>query len=112
MKSRDDGDEPMITQEIQFIDNGGEIRFIDRGVFIGQLKYDIKDNTAFIHSVYLFPEYRGKGILKSNFEAIVNHIKSQNVTKLTLKSLSVGEVWKRLGFLEKKHGEFEMEIGR
>ncbi len=89
----------------------GEVQFLDEGIFIGQLKYDIhSENTALIHSVYLFPEYRGRRILRNNFRTIISHIKERGIHRLTLKCLNEAErqVWKKLGFIESAHGEFEL----
>ncbi len=89
----------------------GEVQFLDEGTFIGQLKYDIhNENTALIHSVYLFPEYRGKKILRHNFDTIINHIRGLGINKFILKCLNETEkeIWKRLGFIEKEYGKLEL----
>ncbi len=104
-------EQPADDMEITIDIRDGEVQFLDEGTFIGQLKYDIhSENTALIHSVYLFPEYRGRKILRHNFEAIISHIREQGMHRLILRCLNDDErqIWKKLGFIEKAYGEFEL----
>ena len=68
---------------------------------VGHLKSDInkKDKTAFIHSTYLFPEYRGRGILKGSINDILCGIKNEGVNKATLiASEYEAGIWRKFGF--------------
>lgn len=70
---------------------------------VGYLEYEIWDNDiAYIHSTYLFPEYRRKGILKHFFDRIITDIKCSGVDKLELQynTTEAKHAWEHLGFRE------------
>ena len=72
---------------------------------IGRIEYTIDKNKKVtnIDYVYIFPEHREKGILKSIFPEIINNIKCEDVDLITLDSIrqEATDVWKRMGFVEK-----------
>lgn len=81
----------------------------------GHLMYDInkKEKTAFIHSSYLFPEYRRKGILKRSIDNILCDIKCEGADTVKLHVLTdeAKEAWNKLGFFElKKTGDMGIDI--
>lgn len=86
----------------EFIDN-------DTGEIIGFIDYTVSNvsRSSFIHSIYIKPEYRQLGILKSKFDQIICDMKCKGAEKVELYTISdsAKDVWKKLGFKEK----FEQE---
>lgn len=85
------------------------IDFIDLcGEKIGQLVYEIINNKGIIHDVFIYPEYRNKGVLKTHFPTILTLIKQNNVCSIELSVLNdeARIIWNRLGFTEDKPNSF------
>ncbi len=82
----------------EFVDN-------DTGEGIGFIDYTVSNisKSSFIHSIYIKPEYRQLGILKSKFNQILCDMKCKGAEKIELYTISESakDVWRKLGFKEK-----------
>lgn len=60
---------------------------VDEGKIIGSMAYKKVDNeTAELKRVYLYKEYRGKGIAKQLYNEIMKMIKEENYKKLMVET--------------------------
>lgn len=92
----------MISLNKQTKSNVTIIDFLDQfDEKMGQLAYTIIGNKAVIHDTYLYPDYRNKGILKSQFPYIISMIKSNaNILELSVLNEEAKTIWIKLGFIE------------
>ncbi len=71
------------------------------GEQIGQFKYDIEDNIALLHSVFIYPEYRNKGICSNTFKTIISLLKNEGISKIQLNANDETKIiWSKMGFIE------------
>lgn len=66
---------------------------------IGQFKCDIENNIAMLHSVFIYPEHRNKGICSNTFKTIVSMLKNEGIYKIQLTANDDTRIiWLKMGF--------------
>lgn len=79
------------------------------GFYQGQL---VNDKTYYIENICIIPEYQGKGIGTEIIKSILEQYSDKNIEIQYFKQNPVGELYKRLGFVDNGETEFHYQMIR
>lgn len=92
-----------------------DLTFVDDDTkeIVGHCNYSIDNNIGNIYDTYIYPDYRGKKIMKTYINDILCDMKCMGINKVKLSTLSdeARIIWERFGFnpVDNK-GNMEIDI--